>query len=358
MKLFEKLSKKKALKKSKQKYFKKRNKPLFMFSTMKFLNINPKLKRGLKIGTLVAIPCSLLAIGTSIGLYEHFNKPSIKEEVIINNNEVTRRVYLLSKDDITIPLSIHLQKFNSTEEEIIEVFNLLKEDSKLANDSFKGVVPSSTRILSLQISNGLLNLNLSEDFLNHKVSTSVLESSLTYTMLQFDGIDRLSLEVEDKYKSNVLTSSIGINVSSYNLSSITNKELITYYYKKKYVGQSYYVPKSIYVDKMDSDNLTFYEGLKYRMPASSTLQKIDLYSYLSSNQNKQDDYTFEINKTGLVDENLVNKDLYNLILLSLDIMQKDKKVSFTLEGEALQVDGIINEDDYQVSSIIYNEIMI
>ena len=37
-------------------------------------------------------------------------------------------------------------------------------------------------------------------------------------------------------------------------------------------------------------------------------------------------------------------------------MQKEEKVSFSIEGETLLVEGIYQEEDQQVSSIYYNEI--
>ncbi len=356
MRLFDKISKKRALKKSKQKYFKQKNKPLFIFSSGK--SMNPKVKRGLKIAGVIALPLSLLALGTSIGLHEHFNSNKIQEKVELKDETITRRVYLLSKDEITVPLSVQLNKFNSVEEEIIEVFNLLKENSKLSSDYFKGIIPSETRILTLQIEDGLLKMNLSDDFLGYKVSEANLISSITYTMLQFEGINKLSLEVTDKYQSDILTSDLGINTSSYNLSSIVNKELMTYYYQKSYGGVNYYIPKSIYVERFESDNLTFFNGLKTRLSAATGLKKIDLYSCLASAQQSYDDMTFAVNSKALVEENLVNKDLYNLLLLSMDIMGREEKVNFTLEGEEIKVEGIVNVEEYEVSSFVYNEVKI
>lgn len=354
MNLFERISKKRALNKAKQKYFKKKEKPIFFFSTR---NISPKAKRGIKIGFIISLPLLLLGIGTTIGVYEHLqDQDKLKDEVIVPTETITRRVYLLSKDNITIPVSIKMSKFNSVEEEILEVFSLLKEDSKLNSSYFQGVIPKDTMVLSLQIDEGLLTLNLSEEFLNQSFSQTSIESSLTYTMLQFEEINKLSLCVEDKYQSDILTTSIGINVSNYNLTSIVDKELMTYYYQKEYGGTNFYIPKSIYVEKANSDNLTFFNGLSYRLPGTYGLKKIDTYSYLSSSQVEADTMTFAIDKNGLADENLVKKDLYDLILLSMDIMGRSDTVSFTLEGEEIAVEGIVSSEEYQVSSISYNEV--
>ena len=41
-----------------------------------------------------------------------------------------------------------------------------------------------------------------------------------------------------------------------------------------------------------------------------------------------------------------------------DLMNKEEKVSFEIEGELLKVEGIYQEEDVEVSSIYYNETQI
>ena len=60
----------------------------------------------------------------------------------------------------------------------------------------------------------------------------------------------------------------------------------------------------------------------------------------------------------MIDEQTVNKDLYELVAFGLHLMGKEENVSFNIEGETLLVDGIYSEEDKSVSSIYYNEIEI
>ena len=80
------------------------------------------------------------------------------------------------------------------------------------------------------------------------------------------------------------------------------------------------------------------------------------YKEISSIQEENEKFNLKVNSSALIDENTVNKDLYELVMLSLDLMQKEEKVSFSIEGETLLVEGIYQEEDQQVSSIYYNEI--
>lgn len=359
MNLFERFKKKRALKKSKQKFFKKRTKPFFFITS--WGDSHPKVKRVLKIATLGVLPVGAIVIGTILGIqYANSERnPSFDSIVQLKDETVVRRVYLLSEDYDTIPLSVHLDKMNSIHEEILETFNLLKVDSVVTNEHLKGLIPAETRVLSFTLEDGLLALNLSEEFMNYKVPKEKLYSSITYTMLQFDEVNRVSIEVTDQLFSGILDQQMGINiVSSYGLSTTIGKELMTYYYSKTIGDTSYYVPVSMFVEKQEKDNLTFYKGLSYRHAASTGYRSLDLYKMLSKDQSPMDTMTFAVNKEALIEENLVNNDLYNLLLLSMDIMQKDTPVSFTLEGESVAVEGVIEEENYEVSSIVYNEVEI
>ncbi len=359
MKLFDKFKKKKEQKESKQKFFKKRSQPLFIVTS--FGENHPKLKRALKITALGVIPLGAIIIGTIFGIQSANKENQVEYDSIVNlkDETIVRRVYLLSEDEDTIPLSVHLDKMNSIHEEILETFNLLKVNSIVTNDHLKGLIPSDTRIVSLTLEDGLLSLNLSKEFLNYEAPKDKLLTSITYTMLQFDDVDQVTIEVDNEIFSEKMDQNQGINlVSSYGLSSTLGKELMTYYYEKTIGETSYYVPVSIYVDQQEKENLTFYKGLSYRHSASSGYRSINLYKMLAKSQVPMDTMTFAIDESALIEENLVNHDLYNLLLLSMDIMKKDEEVSFTLEGKTLAVEGIQDEENYEVSSIVYNEVQI
>ena len=53
---------------------------------------------------------------------------------------------------------------------------------------------------------------------------------------------------------------------------------------------------------------------------------------------------------------ITNKELFDLVNMSLEFMGKDQLVSFNLEGESVQVDGVYELDDYMVSSTVINEV--
>ena len=57
-----------------------------------------------------------------------------------------------------------------------------------------------------------------------------------------------------------------------------------------------------------------------------------------------------------MEEGLVNKEIYELLVLSFAINNVDMKIDFQLDGESLRVNGYLDNETTQVSSIIYNSI--
>ena len=86
------------------------------------------------------------------------------------------------------------------------------------------------------------------------------------------------------------------------------------------------------------------------------LNNLDIYNEINKEQEANTEFNLNVNKSALIDEETVNKELYEIVMLSLDLMNKEPKVNFLLEGETLMVEGIYQEEDIAVSNIDYNEI--
>ncbi len=340
-------------------FIKRREKHLYLMSSL--LEKHPKFKRGLKIFAIGVLPVSLILIGVGLGLNDlNKNNNQLQSEVIVHEDYVYKRVYLLNQDDVTVPLSVKSTKYNSVHEDIVSTFELLKQGSVLTDETFKGVIPDSTRILSFTLENGELSLNLSKEFLDYKtlnIKEEKVKEAITFTYLQFKDVNSISVSVENELIFDTLNEKIGINIDhSTPLKDRQNKVMMTYFYEKNIATEAYYVPRSIFVDIKEKDNLTFFEGLKIYPSSASGFKRLSLYNMLSKKQNPSDNMNFSVSKTALEDEQLVKKDLYDILMLSMDLMGVEKEVSFNYQGEEVSVSGIYQEEDYEVSSVIYNEI--
>ena len=91
------------------------------------------------------------------------------------------------------------------------------------------------------------------------------------------------------------------------------------------------------------------------------LKKIATYQQIDTNvaplENEQG-IVLGIKEVALMEEGLVNQDIYELILLSFSFMGIDKNVSLQVNGETVQVNGYVQEETVEVSNISYNEVAI
>lgn len=352
-------------------YLNKKKDHHFMFFTKWNQNKpNVKFKRGLKIASLVIFPLCAIALGTTIGVLSSRNQhqdSSLVNQVIIDDTHVKRRVYLISEDDYTIPLTVSLDKKSNVHEEMLDVINLLKVSSKASNEYLRGFIPDDTRVNSLTNNNGDLIIDFSEEFLSYKEKNEAkMIEALKATMFQFDEVKSVTISVENNILSSLPNNQTPIskihsslNNIFYQPSLIENKELVTVFYNRKYDNNhKYLVPVSLYASRGESDNITFVNGLFINLPSSKCLTNLEIYQNINKNQTINDDFSLTVTSSALIDENTVNKDLYDMVLLSLDLMNKETKVSFNIEGETLQVDGVFEEDDQAVNSIYYNETQI
>ena len=343
------------------KYLNKKEKnQKFFFASWGESKIKPRTKKIIKRTCLIALPVLTISLGVSLGVIasKNNNKNDITNEIIVNKDVSKRRVYLLSNDNYTVPLTVSLDKKNTIYEEMLDVINLLKVSSKASNEYLHGFINDETTVNSFALDeNKNLSIDFSNDFfIEDDFSKHKKVEALTASILQFEDISSISIYINGVLYQDK-NSNTHLNKMFTAPSLLENKELVTVFYKRTYSkDNNYLIPVSFYSNKGKSDNITFVNGLFKNLPSNYQLQNLDLYKEISSIQEENEKFNLKVNSSALIDENTVNKDLYELVMLSLDLMQKEEKVSFSIEGETLLVEGIYQEEDQQVSSIYYNEI--
>ena len=321
-----------------------------------------KVPKILKTIGLLSLPVASIVLGTTLGIITSFNNSSLPNQVVINTEVVKRRIYLISDDNYTVPLTVSLDKKNNIHEEMLDVINLLKVSSKASNEYLHGFLSDECRVNSFTFDNNDLTIDFSKEFYDYKDVDKVKAlEALTSSILQFDNVSSLSISVDGEYIDNnkYNQSTLPLNIRSSHPSLMENKELVTVFYERKYdVNNKYLIPVSLYANKGESDNITYVNGLFKELPSSYQLENLTIYNNISMSQSTNDEFTLNVNATALVDEVTVSKDLYDIVMLSLDLMGKEEKVNFEIEGETLMVEGIYDEGSVPVSSIYYNETQI
>lgn len=347
------------------KYIKKeRNHHFFFASSLKMpqANLSSKTKKILKRTALVALPVMAIALGTTLGIVANMNakNDSLVNEIIIDKSSSKRRVYLISDEEFTVPLTVNLDKKNNIHEEMLDVINLLKVSSKASNEYLHGFIKDEAKVNSFSSDDkNNLTVDFSKDFfIEDGVSKSTKLDALVSSLLQFSNVSSVTITSEgEKVKED--EKKPRLNKIATNSSLLENRELVTVFYERQFDNQhKYLIPVSLYTNKGATDNITFVNGLFKQLPSKYLLKNLKIYDDVSKQQKENKDFTLTVNSSALIDEETVNKDLYEIVLLSLDLMGKESKVSFDIEGETLMVEGIYQEEDMIVSSINYNEIQI
>ena len=186
---------------------------------------------------------------------------SLNQELLYVDNEIeTHEIFLLDTYNYLARTQVVVSE-TEIEKKATELINILitggSGESKVPN-GFRAVLPSETKLLSIEYKDGILKLDFSSELLdiNKENEEKVLES-LVYTLTGIDGIDSIIIYVDGKILNklpktginlpSVLNRKYGIN-KQYDISSTSNISGVTVYYVNKYNDDTYYVPVTKYLN--------------------------------------------------------------------------------------------------------------
>lgn len=216
---------------------------------------------------------------------------NVKEELEYNYKDVVKEtIYLLDNNNYLGKAEIALST-NDTVTMVRELLETLITDGigedKIPN-GFTTIIPSDTKINSIELDKGILKVDFSKELLDVKkeLEEKVIES-IIYTVTEVKEIDKVVIFVDGKIltklpKSNInlpttLDRSFGIN-KKYDITTFKDITPVTIYYINKHNNNTYYVPVTKYINddrekiEIIIDELT-----------TSPIYTSNLMSYLNSN---------------------------------------------------------------------------
>lgn len=176
---------------------------------------------------------------------ENLNKENIY--LLDNNNYLARTSVVVDNSDIELKAK--------------ELIDILIKDSKNENripSGFRGIIPSSTEILSLEYKDGIIKVNFSKELLDVKkeYEEKVIEA-IIYTLTSIDDVKKVIIYIDGDILTklpqtkimlpSILDRSYGIN-KEYNLDSYKDVNKVTIYYLNSYNDNYYYVPVTKYLN--------------------------------------------------------------------------------------------------------------
>lgn len=270
---------------------------------------------------------------------EYVDKSANKSEIFLLdvNNYLARTSVALTSTDITGKAK--------------EILNTLiagsSGESKIPN-GFRGILPSETKILTVEYEDNVLKINLSSELLDVKenMEEKIIEA-IVYNLTSIDGVDKIMLFVDGNILTKLpqtginlpttLDRSFGIN-KEYDINSTKNITNVTVYYVNKYNGNEYYVPVTKYVNDDREKIQIIVDEL-----TSSPIYSSNLMSYLNSNT-KLLEISESIDSLDLVFNSYIfsdvdEKEILEEVIYTISLSVKDnydvKEVSFTVNDEEI-----------------------
>mgnify|MGYP003304821275 CR=1 FL=1 len=240
---------------------------------------------------LITTSCALFALLLLYLVPDKENKLNIKETLEYEKPEIsTSTIYLLDSYNYLGKTEIVINN-KETEKMIEELLNALITGGKLENripNGFRSILPSETKILSINYENGLVKINFSKELLDIDISLEEkMIEAIIYTITSVENVNKIIIYVEGEILSKLpktgitlpstLDRSFGIN-KMYDFTKTDDINQVTIYYLNKNDDDPYYIPVTKYLnDDRDKIKIIIDELTSYNT------YNTNLMSYLNSN---------------------------------------------------------------------------
>lgn len=259
-----------------------------------------------------------------------YTDPETTPIYLIDSNNLVSRFEVIKKSSDTSKLI----------DEVIENLTIKEEQSSYIPNNFKKIIPENTKVISKDLTDGLLKINFSKEFLNiEEENEEKLIEAVVFSLTEIKDVKKIMIFVEGevlkelphskKILPNVLDRSYGIN-KVYELESMKDIAKVTTYYVSKMEGYSYYTPVTTITNSKNEKVEIIIEKLK-----TSPTYQTNLISYLTASAELLD---YEIL------ENSVNLSFNNQVL-NLDDNSIIEEVKYSI---ALSI-----RDTYDIGETIF-----
>lgn len=311
-------------------------------------------------GIIMVLSLSIVSINFISGI----NNKSLNSEFVYElSNKNYRKVYMLDETNMLVPLTIEINRKQHLVDEIYTVISNLRD---LKIDGFNNVLSDDIKINKIELKDGILNIDFSKEFLNYdKLLEEKILESLTWSVLEFEEINGLRISVEGQLLKtmplngyvlpDILDKSIGINKYHEMITRPSDSSEIVFMYSKTVGENEYYIPVTRLVK---NDEVSFSDIYKKDVSVLSGLKKIDYLKGIEKIEINEENFNVSIDESYLLEDNLVDKELYEILAVMLYYNNYDYIVNFFIDEEAVEVSGYNKNEEINVSAININTIEI
>lgn len=262
-------------------------------------------------------------------------------------------VYLLDSNDYVarVLISASNDSIISKATSLIDALTIGGKKENVIPNGFRSIIPSGTKVIDIELEDGVLIINFSKDILNidKKYEDKMIES-LTYTLTSINGIDSIKLLVDGKELKKLpnsnkllptfLDKSYGIN-KIYEITNVGNIDSYTVYFVNNVNDNKYYIPVTKYVNDYKQDKIRI---IIDELASSFTYQS-NLSSFLNENTKLLNyeviDKQIKLNFNDMIFSDITNNDIleevvYTICLSINDSIDIDSVVFFANDREILK----------------------
>lgn len=256
-----------------------------------------------------------------------------------------KSVVFKDSDNDLIPISVNFHSEVELEEEIRNKIDLMKLDEMIQYGLYP-VISKDLEVQSVDLKDHVLTVSFNDQLVANQDAMDILEA-LTYVMTDYDDVERVNLQINEKNVSYIpnstiplssLTKSLGLNNFEETSAFLHQTVPVMVYHQKTIEQYSYYVPTTMRVDENE--------------PLTKQVQTI--LSYVQSKIHLLDAkldngvLTVDLDSNILLDNEKIDQTLEDLIVLSLSSLKDVKDVEIKINGEDVRTK--------QSSQIEYNYI--
>lgn len=301
--------------------------------------------------------CLLLLLILYLFPKVHETKKVITPKTTYTISSVSDTIYLIDKSNYVARINVSLSSKEPVKKalEIIEYLTIDGEYSTLLPNGFRSIIPTGTKVLSSDLSDGNFKINFSSEFLNVDPKDEMkLIESLTYSLTTINEIDSITILVDGTILNKLPTSkdflpnpidrSFGIN-KKYDISNIKGTTKTTLYYLSKDDDFYYYVP----VTKVSNDTTPKIEVIIKEL-STSPIYETNLMSYLNSEATLQNyellDKEMNIDFNSAILSDITKEDILEEVTYAINLSIKDNydvdSVMYTVDNKKIATFDIKN----------------
>lgn len=246
-----------------------------------------------------------------------------EDNVTEDTEMIPRQLYLLDSNGMVAAQTIELPKPESNEVAHQVLTYLIKDGpvTPLLPNGFQAVLPSGTEVLGLNLDeDGTMTIDLSEEFTNYEPEDELnILQSMTYTLTQFENVDRIKLQINGEPHSEMPVNNTpiskgfsranGINIVNSNAVDLINSEAVTMYYPAEFNENRYFIPVTQYVEKK---NENIYSSIVESLIEGPTYNNNVLHVFNPD--------------TNLIDDPKLNKGILELVFNENILMDPENKI--------------------------------